>query len=284
MSSSRAWRPIGTDVGVAEPGDVAPPWARFPEIIHGSIGWRMGAGEDWICAWADFLDDLPGDREQRLAYLRRHPPAPRNWADTAVWVVEPGLRGDDDAVVERREAVQRELEQAGVIADDVAIVAWLARNDPPEAPWRAGVSLANEVRYGARGLTFFVRWALGRRAEGRLAEWFAAAARPGREWQAFRDALVSGRVEGKLPRDPRKQLAILLAAAGDPPPPWTRGERPAALEQRFEDRTTYAGAWCEWAGDAFDDEATWLAYLRRCPPAPPDWDSAVREALLWLFP
>ena len=25
-----------------EHGDVAPPWARYPEIPAGSIGWRMG--------------------------------------------------------------------------------------------------------------------------------------------------------------------------------------------------------------------------------------------------
>ncbi|MFZ6818529.1 hypothetical protein [Undibacterium sp. Ji22W] len=30
-----------------------PPWVKYPNIPHGSIGWRMGAGED---CWDSFRD------------------------------------------------------------------------------------------------------------------------------------------------------------------------------------------------------------------------------------
>ena len=44
-----------------EHGDVAPPWARFPEIPNGSIGWRMGAGEGWdATTWQGYLQRFPG--------------------------------------------------------------------------------------------------------------------------------------------------------------------------------------------------------------------------------
>lgn len=57
-------------------GDLAPPWSAFPEYERYSLGWRMGMGETWMGLYAAFLQGLPADRDTRLAYLRRHPPAP----------------------------------------------------------------------------------------------------------------------------------------------------------------------------------------------------------------
>ncbi len=273
-------------------GDLAPPWARYPEIPNGSIGWRMGGGEGWLMMWWQWLARLPTDRAVRLAYLRRHPPAPRSWTRSAMSVIDPDFEddfedeGDDevaDALDERRRSLRSELEQAGVLVDDAAIGAWLLRNDPPRAPWVGEGSVAGAVRYGARALNFFVRWAVARRAEGRLASWLEAVPPPPRGWRAVHDALASGRAPAALPRDAREQLAILLAAQGDPPPPWTRGEPPAAIEQQFEEDTTYAGAWSEWATDSFDDASSWTAYLGRCVAAPPEWDQVIRAELPWMF-
>lgn len=272
-----------------EHGDLAPPWARYPDIPNGSIGWRMGGGEGWLMMWWEWMKRQPVDRPQRLAYLQRHPPAPRSWEDSVLWVVDPSLSDEededdgDDALDERRRALLHELEQAGAIGDDVAIVAWLARNDPPEPPWATERSLESAVRYDARALGFLARWAQGRREEGTLAAWLRAAPEPSGAWLAFRDALATGQPPTTLPADCRQQLAILLAAAGEPPPPWTRGEPPEAIEQRFEDDTTYAGAWAEWAMESFDDPTTWMGYLRRHPAAPPQWDEVVRAELSWLF-
>lgn len=134
-----------------------------------------------------------------------------------------------------------------------------------------------------RRLSFFARWARRRREEGTLAPWLASVLAPGRAWRAFRDALADGQPPARLPRDRREQLAILLAAHGEPPPPWTRGEAPAALQRRFKRRASYAGAWFEWAMESFDDAPTWAGYLQRCTTAPPEWDQAVRRVLSGLF-
>lgn len=67
-------------------GELEPPWARFPWISRYSIGWRMGMGESYSMLWSDFAEKITTP-DEALAYLRRHPPAPRTWADTvAHWL------------------------------------------------------------------------------------------------------------------------------------------------------------------------------------------------------
>ncbi|MEO1174598.1 MAG: hypothetical protein AAFX94_21485, partial [Myxococcota bacterium] len=61
-------------------GDVVPPWERFPDYERYSLGWRMGAGESWLCAWSVFLEHRCSEPDDRLAYLRRHDTAPVPWA------------------------------------------------------------------------------------------------------------------------------------------------------------------------------------------------------------
>ncbi len=70
----------------------------------GSIGWRMGAGEDWamlVRCWVDRLSE-----PERLAWLRRHPPAPAEWEEDAVALLLRDDPEDDayDAAVERLRA------------------------------------------------------------------------------------------------------------------------------------------------------------------------------------
>ncbi|MCX4241133.1 hypothetical protein [Paraliomyxa miuraensis] len=279
-----------------EHGDLAPPWARHPDIPKDSIGWRMGAGEGWLMMWWQWMERQPTDRTWRLAYLQRHAPAPRSWQRSAMWVLDPTAKedyddheddGDEDEVAgvldERQRALLHELEHAGVVGDDVAILAWLRLADPPGPPWDERRTVATAVRYDARSLSFLARWARDRRNDGTLARWLEAVAEPSPGWRAFRDALASGQPPARLPDDPREQLAILLAAYGEPPSPWSRGESPEALELQFEDDTSFAGAWVEWAMESFDDRTTWLGYLSRGPAAPPEWDQAVRRELSWLF-
>lgn len=46
-----------------------PPWLKFPEIPPSSIGWRMGAGEDY---WLEWLDWFLGQNEiTRTAFASR---------------------------------------------------------------------------------------------------------------------------------------------------------------------------------------------------------------------
>lgn len=51
-------------------GDLAPPWLAFPKIGLGSIGWRMGSGEDYWIAFDRWFKKLPPDhkRQFRLKY------------------------------------------------------------------------------------------------------------------------------------------------------------------------------------------------------------------------
>ena len=55
------------------------PWEAFP-YEPGSMGWRMGPGEDVYFAWAQFWASLNEADQER--YLRDHP-APPEWAEYA---------------------------------------------------------------------------------------------------------------------------------------------------------------------------------------------------------
>jgi hypothetical protein len=58
--------------------ELAPPWLEFPQIPWGSIGWRMGAGEDY---WRKWLAWWKSDAQAaaRLTYQSRWPEPP-GWA------------------------------------------------------------------------------------------------------------------------------------------------------------------------------------------------------------
>ncbi len=96
-------------------GDLVPPWAKYPTYERYTIGWRMGGGESWLGYWHLFREALPRDEATRLAYLRRHPPAPICWADH-VWHTlypdepEPEELEDEDAEEARAEAMESTLE------------------------------------------------------------------------------------------------------------------------------------------------------------------------------
>jgi hypothetical protein len=56
--------------------DLLPPWAELPEIPLGSIGWRMGKGEEYLGDWFCWLQAL--SLPERTAYQVRHP-EPNSW-------------------------------------------------------------------------------------------------------------------------------------------------------------------------------------------------------------
>ncbi len=56
--------------------DLAAPWEVYPQIARGSIGWRMGPGEDIYLDWLVWLQGLTV--ELREDYRRRHP-EPESW-------------------------------------------------------------------------------------------------------------------------------------------------------------------------------------------------------------
>src|SRR5262245_34166787 len=64
-------------------GTMRPPWLRFPELERGSIGWRMGSGEQYAGSWAVWFEGLAD--EARRDYFKRLTPVPAEWLD---WVVD----------------------------------------------------------------------------------------------------------------------------------------------------------------------------------------------------
>ena len=63
-------------------GFLAPPWVAFPNIPRGSIGWRMGPGEDY---WWAFVDWYKGLSESDRAQFRDKYPEPAKAASDYPW-------------------------------------------------------------------------------------------------------------------------------------------------------------------------------------------------------
>ncbi len=257
-------------------GDLAPPWARFPEYERYSIGWRMGAGEAWLSFYHAFLATVPATYQARLAYLRRHPPAPYSWWRT-VWhtlhpdaVEEDDEDGDDEAAEEARaQALRASLLEAGLIASDIASHTWLnARADDPIAwPWAQGDSPEEVARYNTRELWFWSRQVAALRAQGSL----KLDALPA-SWQALRPALASGQRDGA---DLSRGLwtLTLMMCAGEVVAPWRLGLTPEDFEESFELEMRYTDAFNLWVMSAFDDQPHWQAYLASQGPIDEAWSA-----------
>lgn len=63
-----------------------PPWVRYPDIPRFSIGWRMGAGEEYGCVLRLWKEGR--SRDELLDYLRRFAPIPVSWGTWAAGFVE----------------------------------------------------------------------------------------------------------------------------------------------------------------------------------------------------
>jgi len=149
-------------------GDIAPPWTKYPDYERGTIGWRMGGGEDWLSYWDRFLADLDPAYDVRLAYLKRHPPAPVSWSDHVLRVLRPGDRDPDDAdedadaqlVAQRR----GELFGLGLVASDTSYPIWLSQQEGVRWPWVFAETPQTAARYFTRDLWFWSRQVAARRA------------------------------------------------------------------------------------------------------------------------
>jgi len=65
---------------IDDDGDLLAPWLVFPEIHPMSIGWRMGAGEDYLHLFASQYLRRDGDVDDVVRRrLRRKHPAPTYW-------------------------------------------------------------------------------------------------------------------------------------------------------------------------------------------------------------
>jgi len=61
-----------------ERGRALPPWVVFPDIERYSIGWRMGSGEDYWHAFAEWYSSLTATD---WSHYRASYPAPEGWED-----------------------------------------------------------------------------------------------------------------------------------------------------------------------------------------------------------
>lgn len=53
-----------------------PPWQKYPEIPLGSLGWRMGRGEDYWIEFEKWFSHLDLDEKRRYAIEN---PEPESW-------------------------------------------------------------------------------------------------------------------------------------------------------------------------------------------------------------
>lgn len=265
-------------------GDLAPPWAKFPTFERYCIGWRMGSGEGWLNLCSVFFEDLPGDEATRMAYLRRHPPAPICWADWVWSVLFPDAPEADELEDEDEEIAREEAEQAarraqllawGLIEHDVAWRTWRARRAELVWPWRWTETPTEAARYWTRDLWFWSREITERRAQGTL----EIPATAPEAWSAFVQALRSGSAEVDAARG--LEALALMFAAGEVRPPWALGCSPSEFADSFEMDMGYVDAWRLW-GSCFDDEAQVRRFCAM-DEAPPEWAEFIETQVLGWF-
>jgi hypothetical protein len=250
-------------------GDLAPPWERFPDYERYSLGWRMGAGEDWLGLWHVFLEQLDAAFEARLAYLRRHPPAPFTWADAVSDALHSSpsdeKSDDEDATIakDRRGA----LLEKGLIASDVAYPTWLRQQQGVRWPWTYSSTPERAARHCTRDLEFWSRQVAGLRGDP---GWTVPPVPVA--WQSCARPLATGET-GLL--DPDRGLLSLARslAAGHVTPPWQLGLTTDDFTDSIEDDMGYVDAFRLWGMSAFDDHEHLQRYLgaTRMPKSWQEW-------------
>jgi hypothetical protein len=226
--------------------------ARFPTYERHCLGWRMGLGENWMGMWGVFVKDLPADSDSRIAYLRRHPPAPINWADT----VQRALAFSDDN--EPDATVVDTLKRQGLIAVDIAWHTW--RHGHRDAATLVAESPPQAARYSTRDFWFWCR-CIADEGLGVLGELPAT-------WKALatQDAVATTGLE---------QLAEMFLR-GHVETPWSRGLSIDDFTDSFDDDMTFTDAFRLWLMSSFDDRE----HLDRVVAlVPQDWQVFINDAV-----
>jgi hypothetical protein len=258
-------------------GDLAPPWERFPTYERYTIGWRMGVGEDWLGLWHVFLESLDPALDARLAYLRRHPPAPITWTDAVHHVLYPssGRTARDDNDEEKLVEAQRDaLQQAGLVASDIAYSTWLSQQQGVRWPWEFAKSPEEAARYWTRGLWFWSRQVARLRNES---GWEPPEVP--KRWRPCAEPLQIGDV---CSPDLHKGLVSLaqMLSAGKVIPPWRLGLSFTDFADSFEMDMGYVDAFRLWGMSAFDDREQLQGYFT-ATEAPEAWQNWCVGRFLW---
>jgi hypothetical protein len=258
--------------------ELEPPWSRFPWIPMGSIGWRMGIGESYQMEWSAYVGGALTDLDAALAYLRRHPPAPRTWLGwIAGWLSRMAGEPEDETEDEDQPALvvwRNRVIDEQLVDDDVAYPVFVrnAERDggmQPPWTWRGDGTPSSRLRYASRELGWWSRW-LATECPDREA-YFDEQVEPPAEWSRV---AVSGRLGIANPAwevGGAEALVATLAATGTLPPPWIAGHAPPLTINYDLDAADDRDRWMWWAGEMFEDHASWIAYLARWAAPPPAW-------------
>lgn len=250
--------------------EMPPPWEKCPAIERYSIGWRMGYGEGYLWAWHDFMRDLGTDYKTRLAYLKRHAPAPYSWGDFVESVLEPDRERLEVQDLDR-------LLQLGLVESDIVYPTWLKQQTTLQHPWKKDFDSTpvDCVRYGTRELSFWSR----RIAELRQADPNWELPKLPFKWRACKHAFMTQRVDNP---NPKKGLLLLvqMLVAGKVLPPWGLGCAVSDYRGDFENNMGYADAFSLWVMSAFDDQPHFQRYLESCEPMPNEWEDWIAERIL----
>ncbi len=246
--------------------EIAPPWVAYPTYTRGTIGWRMGSGEDHMGNFWRFLDKIP-DLQTRVAYLRRHAPAPYTWADFICRVLFEDRFSDDEAITHLNQVGLSDL-----IASDIAYHTWVARQDNVNWFWRSIADSPQEsARYRTRPMAFWSRRIASLRDDPQ-AEIPALL----ESWQGCEEPFRTGRIASLSLSEGLLSLAQMLCA-GRVIPPWKLGLSVSDFEDTFNENMGFVDAFRLWGLEYFDDRFMLGSYLKE-NDAPEVWESWCRTS------
>lgn len=248
--------------------DLVPPWAEFPTYEHYTIGWRMGAGEDYIHKWYEFIESLPIDYELRLEYLKRHPPAPLTWANVALRVLYPENESEEEFGCSEIEI--QELLDLGVVKYDAAYETWLTKQKHLVWPWTLADTPEKTLRYHTREFWFCSRQINTARRNSTL-----EFPKLPRKWSKIQTELFTGQLGKTQPKNGLLTMAQMLFASSVVPP-WGLELTPKDFKDSFEMDMGYTDAYRLWVMSAFDDDKMLREMLVKIPK---EWDAWTQENL-----
>ncbi len=246
--------------------DMVPPWEKYPTYEKYTIGWRMGAGEDYIHSWYRFVSKLPEAYDTRFAYLKRHRPAPVNWSDRVLDVLYPN-EGYDDYESEISNKDQNKLIQLGLIEQDAAYNSWISQQVQIAWPWHTFDTPQDAARYSTRDFWFFSRQLKAAREKGKV-----AFERIPDNWKSVEKQLMSGDIGTVNPAKGLIALAQMLCV-GTIESPWKLGLTLNDFQDSYEIDMGFVDAFRLWCTCAFDDDALlWEMFPKKeIPGAWLDW-------------
>lgn len=264
--------------------ELEPPWAAFPWIPAGSIGWRMGSGEGYLIEWGDYVEGACPSVEAAIEYLQRHLPAPRTWRSwIAGWLGRLAGDEDDDESESDASPWDDRVEEEGLVAEDAAYPVFVRnalREGGLAVPWASDrETLRGALRYSARELGWWARW-LATECPDRGA-YLDAQPPPGDEWVMVERSARTGVAAVPYETGGLEALVCTLAATGTLPPAWVAGHAPRG-EIEYGDDADDRDRWLWWATSTFEDAASWRRYLAAWPAAPEIWGNAFAEHYLDL--